>query len=385
MKKLLFIFFSIGLPFAVSAQSNSVVDIIVESENHTLLEAAILEAGLDGALSDLTGTFTVFAPTDNAFIALATLMNIEVEDLLELPNLADILLYHVLPEVYLEEVLLPATINSMLITLVPSEPMYIQSDGTTITVNGTSSVITSDLIANNGVVHVVDAVVFAPGTSPVYVTSVLDVIVKSDNHNILEAAVIAAELDDDLSSNGSFTVFAPTDEAFDALGSVVTDLLSDPTGALADILLYHVVGGKVLSNDLTAGLVETLNSTNLDVSFDGGNLFINDAQVVIADIVAPNGVVHVIDAVLLPTPSSTSDLRDLGIKIYPNPATDFIQLNGNLDEVESIQIANTQGQIVKQINRLNGNNINIGALQTGMYFISIHQKNKTGTLRLFID
>ena len=385
MKKLLFTFLSLGLPFAVSAQSNSVVDIIVESENHTLLEAAVVEAGLVGALSDLSGTFTVFAPTDNAFIALATLMNIEVEDLLELPNLADILLYHVLPEVYLEEVLLPYSINSMLVTLVPSEPMYLQSDGTTITANGTSSVIASDLIANNGVVHVVDAVLFAPGTAPVYVTSVLDVIVQSDNHNILEAAVIAAELDDDLSSNGSFTVFAPTDEAFDALGSVVTDLLSDPTGALADILLYHVVGGKVLSNDLTAGLVETLNSTNLDVSFDGGNLFINDAQVVIADIVAPNGVVHVIDAVLLPTPSSTSDLRDLGIKIYPNPATDFIQLDGNLDEVESIQIANTQGQIVKQINRLNGNNINIGALQTGMYFISIHQKNKTGTLRLFID
>ena len=385
MKKLLFTFLSLGLPFAISAQSNSVVDIIVESENHTLLEAAVVEAGLVGALSDLSGTFTVFAPTDNAFIALATLMNIEVEDLLELPNLADILLYHVLPEVYLEEVLLPYSINSMLVTLVPSEPMYLQSDGTTITANGTSSVIASDLIANNGVVHVVDAVLFAPGTAPVYVTSVLDVIVQSDNHNILEAAVIAAELDDDLSSNGSFTVFAPTDEAFDALGSVVTDLLSDPTGALADILLYHVVGGKVLSNDLTAGLVETLNSTNLDVSFDGGNLFINDAQVVIADIVAPNGVVHVIDAVLLPTPSSTSDLRDLGIKIYPNPATDFFQLDGNLDEVESIQIANTQGQIVKQINRLNGNNINIGALQTGMYFISIHQKNKTGTLRLFID
>ena len=384
MKKLLFIFFSIGLPFAVSAQSNSVVDIIAESENHTLLEAAILEAGLDGALSDLTGTFTVFAPTDNAFIALATLMNIEVADLLELPNLADILLYHVLPEIYLEEVLLPYSINSMLGTLVPSEPMYLQSDGTTITANGASAVIVSDLIANNGVVHVVDRVIFAPGTAPVYVTSVLDVIVKSDNHNILEAAVIAAELDDDLLSHG-ITVFAPTDEAFDALGSAVTDLLSDPTGALADILLYHVVGEKVMSNNLTAGLVETLNGTNLDVSFDGGNLFINDAQVVIADIVAPNGVVHVIDAVLLSTPSSTSDLRDLGIKIYPNPATDFIQLDGNLDQVELIQIANTQGQVVKQINRLNGNTINIGALQTGMYIISIHQENKIGTLRLFVD
>lgn len=384
MKKFLFTFLSLGLPFAVSAQSNTVADIIVESENHTLLEAAVVEAGLVGALSDLTGTFTVFAPTDNAFIALASLMNIEVEDLLELPNLAEIILYHVLTEVYLEEVLLPYSSNSMLGTLVPTEPIYLQSDGTTITVNGLSSVIESDLIANNGVVHVVDAVIFTPGTSPNDV-SVLDVIVDSDNHNILEAAVIAAELDDDLSSSGSFTIFAPTDEAFDALGSVVTDLLSAPTGELADILLHHVVAGKVLSNDLSAGAVETLNGSNLDVSFDGGNLFINDAQVVVADIRTRNGVVHVIDAVLLQTPTSTSDSRDLGIKIYPNPATDFIQLDGNLDQVESIQIANTQGQIVKQINRLNGNNINIGALQTGMYIISIYQKDKIGTLRIVID
>ena len=76
---------------------------------------------------------------------------------------------------------------------------------------------------------------------------------------------------------------------------------------------------------------------------------------------------------------------DIDLSVYPNPATDFIQLDGNLDQVESIQIANTQGQIVKQINRLNGNTINIGALQTGMYIISIQQKDKIGTLRIFKD
>lgn len=159
----------LALTTLVSSAQTTVVDIIVNSEDHTLLEAAVVEAGLVEALSDTTGTFTVFAPTDAAFIALAYELNVEVEDLLELPDLTDILLYHVLPEVYLGEVLLPPSINSMLTTLLPEEPMYIQSDGTTITINGYSSVIAADLITDNGVVHVIDKVVFPTGENPVSV------------------------------------------------------------------------------------------------------------------------------------------------------------------------------------------------------------------------
>ena len=159
----------LALTTLVSSAQTTVVDIIVNSEDHTLLEAAVVEAGLVEALSDTTGTFTVFAPTDAAFIALAYELNVEVEDLLELPDLTDILLYHVLPEVYLGEVLLPPSINSMLTTLLPEEPMYIQSDGTTITINGYSSVIAADLITDNGVVHVIDKVVFPTGGNPVSV------------------------------------------------------------------------------------------------------------------------------------------------------------------------------------------------------------------------
>jgi len=155
--------FGLVLTSLVSFSQTTVVDIIVNSEDHTLLEAAVVEAGLVEALSDTTGTFTVFAPTDSAFITLAAELNLEVEDLLELPNLTDILLYHVLPEVYLGEILLPPSINSMLVTLLTEEPMYIQSDGTTITINGYASVIVADLITDNGVVHVVDKVILPPG------------------------------------------------------------------------------------------------------------------------------------------------------------------------------------------------------------------------------
>ena len=159
--------FGIVLISLASLAQTTVVDVIVYSEDHTILEAAVVEAGLVEALSETTGTFTVFAPTDNAFITLASQLNVEVEDLLELPNLADILLYHVLPEVVLEEVLLPFSVFSMWGTLLPDAPMYIQSNGTTINVNGNSWIITADLIADNGVVHVIDAVVFPTNNNPV--------------------------------------------------------------------------------------------------------------------------------------------------------------------------------------------------------------------------
>jgi len=157
----------LALTTLVSSAQTTVVDIIVNSEDHTLLEAAVVEAGLVEALSDTTGTFTVFAPTDSAFIALATSLQLEPTDLLELQNLTDILLYHVLPEVYLGEVLLPPSINSMLTTLLPEEPMYIQSDGMTITINGIASVTVADLITDNGVVHVIDAVLVPNSTNSV--------------------------------------------------------------------------------------------------------------------------------------------------------------------------------------------------------------------------
>merc|ERR1712224_638357 len=150
----------------------------------------------------------------------------------------------------------------------------------------------------NGVVHVINAVLIPS----IETTTVVDIIVDSDNHNTLEAAVIAAELDDDLSGEGPFTVFAPTDEAFNLLpeGTVAT-LLEDPTGDLANILLHHVYAGSALSTDLSDGMmIPTLFGTELNVSIDGGSVMIDNAMVTVANIEADNGVVHVINAVLIP-------------------------------------------------------------------------------------
>ena len=132
--------------------------------------------------------------------------------------------------------------------------------------------------------------------------TVVDIVVNSEDHSTLEAAVIAAELADDLSGEGPFTVFAPTDAAFKALPEgTVASLLEDPTGALADILLYHVVGAKAYSKDLSDGQkIATLNGDEIHVKLKGGKAYIDDAMVTVADIKADNGVVHVIDAVITP-------------------------------------------------------------------------------------
>ena len=144
--------------------------------------------------------------------------------------------------------------------------------------------------------------------------SVVDIIVNSADHDTLEAAVIAAELADDLSGPGPFTVFAPTDAAFAVLpAGTIETLLVDPTGALAQILLYHVVAGQALSASLSDGqTITTLQGEDITVTIGMNGVMINGATVVVADILADNGVVHVIDAVLLPpAPEPTTTVVDV--------------------------------------------------------------------------
>ena len=137
--------------------------------------------------------------------------------------------------------------------------------------------------------------------------TVVDIVVGSESHTTLEAAVIAAELADDLQGEGPFTVFAPTDAAFGALPEgTVESLLKDPTGDLANILLFHVVAAKAYSKDLSDGQkIKTMQGDELMVKIKDGKVSINGAMVSAADIKAGNGVIHVIDAVMLP-PAKTA-------------------------------------------------------------------------------
>ena len=279
----------------------TVVDIIVESEVHNTLEAAVTAAGLVETLQG-EGPFTVFAPTDTAF---AVLPEGVLDGLLADPTgaLTDVLLYHVLSGTVLSTDLM----DGMTATTLNGDDITVTISNDSVFIND-ALVTVADIVTDNGVVHVIDAVLIPP------VTTVVDVIVESEVHNTLEAAVTAAGLVETLQGEGPFTVFAPTDSAFAALPEGLIDaLLADPTGDLTTILLYHVLGGEVLSTDLSDGLTATtLQGDDITVTINDDGIFINNAQVTVADIQTDNGVVHVIDAVLIPVNGGEIELADGG-------------------------------------------------------------------------
>jgi uncharacterized surface protein with fasciclin (FAS1) repeats len=160
-----------------------------------------------------------------------------------------------------------------------------------------AQVIITDIQADNGVIHVIDTVLL-PAESQ---GSIVDIAVADGRFQTLVAAVQAAGLAETLSSEGLFTVFAPTDDAFAKLPEGTVEALLADIPALTDILLYHVVPGKVMADEVLA-LEEagTLLGENISIRVEDGNVYINDAMVIITDIVADNGVIHVIDTVLLP-------------------------------------------------------------------------------------
>lgn len=301
----------------------TVYDIIAGSEVHNTLQAAVEAAGLDVDLSG-AGPFTVFAPTDAAFAALPAGL---VDELLADPTgqLTEILLYHVLNGAVTSDLLSEGTYTTL-----NGADVTITFDGPNVLVNG-NQVIIADLIADNGVVHVIDVVLLPGSGNP---ATVVDIIVNSEVHNTLEAAVIAADLAGTLSGEGPFTVFAPTDAAFEALPAGVLDaLLADPAGELTNVLLYHVVGGLALSTDLSDGqVITTLNNEDVTITISGGNVFVNDAQVIIADLIADNGVVHVIDAVLVPAADLPATVYDIIVNSDVHNTLELAINTAGLDE-----------------------------------------------------
>jgi uncharacterized surface protein with fasciclin (FAS1) repeats len=143
---------------------------------------------------------------------------------------------------------------------------------------------------------------------------IVDVAVANGNFTTLVAAVEAAGLVDTLKSEGPFTVFAPTDEAFAALPEGTVEALLADIPALTDILLYHVVAGKVMAADVVnLESADTVQGQPVAITVDAdGNVFVNDAQVIITDVEASNGVIHVIDAVIIPPAEEPAALPATG-------------------------------------------------------------------------
>ena len=291
--------------------SNSIYDIVANSNDHNTLELAIDTCGLTATLQG-AGTFTLFAPTDAAFNALP--QGTIVALLNDLPQLTDILKHHVVGDSVMSGML---SNNQIVTTLLGTDvTVTINSNGVFI---DNAQVIVADIVADNGVVHVIDAVLLPP---PPSTNSVYDIVANSTDHNILEFAIDTCGLTTTLKGAGPFTLFAPTDVAFNALGqATILQLIADlPT--LTNILKHHVVGDSVVSGMLSNNqIVTTLLGDDVTVTINtNGDVFIDNAQVIVADIVADNGVVHVIDAVLIPTTPANNTVYDI-IDLSPSHTT----------------------------------------------------------------
>ncbi len=286
---------------AQAEQPGTIVDIAVADGRFETLVAAVQAADLVETLQG-EGPFTVFAPTDDAFAALP---EGAVESLLEdIPALTSILLYHVVAgEVRAADVV---AIESAV--TVQGESVSISVEGDSVRINN-SLVVIADIEASNGVIHVIDAVLLPPMPQAQAMQqdqqeglgTIVDIAVADGRFETLVAAVQAAGLVETLQGEGPFTVFAPTDEAFAALPEGTVEALLEDIPALTSILLYHVVAGDVRAADVVAlDAAVTVQGELVTVTVEGDDVRINDSLVIIADIVAANGVIHVIDAVLLP-------------------------------------------------------------------------------------
>jgi uncharacterized surface protein with fasciclin (FAS1) repeats len=310
---------SLGLAGCGSSDDNDPVALdIVETaqsdDRFDTLVAAVTAADLVGTLQG-DGPFTVFAPTDAAFATYLEENNLEATDLLASDQLANILTYHV----YAGEVLASSAISiagsdNNIVDMVNEGKLALSLSGDDLYAN-LSQVTVTDVQASNGVIHAIDKVLTPQADSALSNTDrtiaelVTDISTGStDEFNVLLEAVVAAELDDDLAGAGPFTVFAPTDAAFTALLSALNiekaDLLADRPN-LDNILLQHVIGSEIDSVTAFAANgadVQTLNpSEKVTVSIVDGDLTIEGAKVVITDVKASNGVIHVIDTVIAET------------------------------------------------------------------------------------
>lgn len=272
----------------------SIVDHAVANPLFTSLVAAVTKANLVTALADPTKTYTVFAPTNDAFAALLSALGVTLNDL-SAATLSPILLYHVVNAYVPAAAVTAGYVPTLSTAFGKNVSLQISTTGG-VKLNSTSKVIATDVVATNGIIHVIDKVLLPP--------TVVEIAQQNALFSTLVLAVIKADLATTLSGAGPFTVFAPTNDAFTALFTTlgVTGIDALSKAQLTPILLAHVVSGNVQSGSLVSGTVPTLNtakSLNVVVATSGVTID-GSIHVIKADVQGKNGVVHVIDKVIVP-------------------------------------------------------------------------------------
>lgn len=271
-------------------QELNIVETAVAAGSFNTLAAALQAADLVDALQG-DGPFTVFAPTDEAFAALPAgtlekLLKPENKDLLQ-----TILLHHVVSG----QINSAAVVQTSGAMSLAGQRLTVEV-GEGVVVDG-SNVVKTDIACSNGIIHVIDQVII-PSTDDLVATAV-----NAGSFKTLAAALEAAGLVAALQGDGPFTVFAPTDEAFAKLpkGAVENLLKPENKDKLTAVLTYHVVPGRIYAKDAVgAEAAATLQGQMVRISIKDGQLMANGAKIVATDVEATNGVIHVIDSVLLP-------------------------------------------------------------------------------------
>lgn len=273
--------------YADRLAEKDIVDTAIAAGSFQTLVTAVKSAELVETLKG-RGPFTVFAPSDAAF---AKLPKGTVEGLLkDQKKLQSILTYHVVPG----RMMAKDVLASKWLKTAQGQSLRVSSNDDGAWIDG-AKIVTTDIACSNGVIHVLDTVVMPR-------PDIVETAIANGSFTTLVAALKSAELVKTLQGEGPFTVFAPTDAAFAKLPAGTVEGLLKDREKLAKILTYHVVAGRVLSSDLPEKLsAKTVQGGEIAIArTKEGKVTVNGAQVVTSDIIVGNGVIHVIDTVILP-------------------------------------------------------------------------------------
>ncbi len=332
-------------PVIMDAGNSTIAEVATADPQFSTLVSALNEANLVDTLNNPDGSFTVFAPTNAAF---AMIDGATLDALLAEPEtLSEVLLQHVVTDSQVDAVT-AYSLNGTEITTASGATIQIVINAQTDTLTiGGATVTTANIQTSNGIIHVIDTVIVGDVALPEPSMTVVDVAANNENFstlaNLIQSAGLTTELADPQST---FTVFAPTNTAFDAVDeATLTALQNDPT-LLRNVLTYHVVSGRVLQDAAVSiaqsdnKLVETVSGENVALSLSGSDLYVNTSLVSQTDIMADNGVIHVVDQVILP-PMPT-DASSMTVAQYASGDSRFSTLVSALSAADLVDTLNDE-------------------------------------------
>jgi len=323
------VFTTFSATLASQTKAQNIVQLAEANPDLSTLVKALTVGGLTGTLSG-TGPFTVFAPTNEAFAKLeAKALDALLGNKAELDKVLE---YHVLAAKFSMRELMAVKIAKTL----EGESVHVSDPGASVIKVDNAKVLKADVVASNGIVHVIDTLL-VPASLPPFPNKadIVHVAERNADLSTLVAALTAGKLVTTLEGKGPFTVFAPTNEAFAKIPKdKLTQLLGNQV-LLDKLLEYHVLSGSFAMRDLmSAKLISTLEKEEVIVRSMSGAIMVNNAKVVTADVDATNGFVHVIDKVLVPP--------DFPFALYPE---DIVELAESQPDLSTLVQALVVGKL----------------------------------------